>query len=122
MTIAENEPANTESLVNNALTTKAAQVAPVAETSSPETSAKESIKETFTIVLVSQTPLKHANEFIERMSKSGFDQHISIREMKGSSKVRVIYHSFSSQEEAQDSLRVLRKQHTAFKEAWVMKI
>lgn len=122
MTITENEPANTESLVNNALTTKAAQVAPVAETSSPETFAEESIKETFTIVLVSQTPLKHANEFIERMSKSGFDQHISIREMKGSSKVRVIYHSFSSQEEAQDSLRVLRKQHAAFKEAWVMKI
>lgn len=122
MTIAEDEPAATEVLVADTTTDKSEQETPVAETAAAEPVETESIKDTFTIVLVSQTPMKHAEEFVERMSQKGFDQHINIREMKGSSKVRVVYDSFSSQEEAQDSLRSLRKQDTAFKEAWIMQI
>ena len=83
------------------------------ELKAPETS--------YTIIVASQTPLRHANEFIARLNKNGFeDAHVM--EMANTEKVRVGYGSYGSEEEARESLRSLRAQNrSVFGEAWVLK-
>lgn len=75
----------------------------------------------YTIVLASETPLHHAETFIESLVKKGYTD-TRIMQMKNSSKVRVVYSSFASEEEAHDSLRQLRSGNDIFQEAWVLKV
>lgn len=80
------------------------------------------ISESYTIVLASQTPMKHAEEFIGRLEKKGFKQ-AGTMEMVSSSKVRVVYGSYASETDAQNELQNLRRQDSSsFREAWVMKV
>lgn len=75
----------------------------------------------YSIVIASQTTRFHAEQFIERLSKADLnDAHIA--EMRNSEKVRVVYGSYVSEEEAHEALRELRKANqSVFKEAWVLK-
>lgn len=82
---------------------------------------KENNTTAYSIVIASQTTRFHAEQFIERLSKADFhDAHIA--EMRNSEKVRVVYGSYSSEEEAYGALRELRKANrSVFEEAWVLK-
>lgn len=75
----------------------------------------------FTIVMASETPLRHAEEFIERLNKKGFTQARTMN-MVGSSKLRVVYETFASHDEALQRLRSLRQQDKVFSEAWILEI
>lgn len=82
---------------------------------------KENNTTAYSIVIASQTTRFHAEQFIERLSNADLnDAHIA--EMRNSEKVRVVYGSYSSEEEAYGALRELRKANrSVFKEAWVLK-
>lgn len=83
---------------------------------------KQVNSESYTIVLASHTPMKHAEEFIGRLEKKGFKQ-AGTMEIVSSSKVRVIYGSYASETDAQNELQNLRRQdNSSFREAWVMKV
>lgn len=83
--------------------------------------AKSTPSVAYTIVLASQTPLHHAETFVESLSKKGYtDTHIM--QMKNCCKVRVVYSSFASEEEAQNGLRQLRSGNNLFTDAWVLKV
>ena len=83
--------------------------------------AKSTPTVAYTIVLASETPLHHAETFVESLSKKGYtDTHIM--QMRNCCKVRVVYSSFASEEEAHDSLRQLRSGNSIFADAWVLKV
>lgn len=94
---------------------------PESETTEVVVAQEEDIN-TYSIVIASQTTRFHANQFIERLNKAGLtDAHLS--QMTHSEKVRVIYGSYHSEEEAHEALRTLRSANQSiFKEAWVLKI
>ena len=91
----------------------------IAET--PKAEPVKAVAERYTIVLASQTPMKHAEEFMARLSKKGFSQ-MTTMEMASSSKVRVVYGNYASETDAQNELRSLRQKDSSFREAWVLKI
>ncbi|UKK47017.1 SPOR domain-containing protein [Prevotella sp. E9-3] len=105
----ENQP-NAESVSMERSEEMINSEAPVKETSS-----------VYTIVLASQTPLIHAEEFIARLSKSGIEGAQTMS-MQNTAKVRVVIGSFNSEEEAQSQLRKYRADNNNFKEAWVLHV
>ena len=73
---------------------------------------------TYCIVLASQVNRKNATNFIDLLKDQGFND---ARLMEGKF-LRVVYGSYASDEEAQQSLKDLRSQSRQFREAWVMKV
>ena len=72
----------------------------------------------YCIVLASQVSRKNATNFIDLLSEQGFND-ARLMETKF---LRVVYGSYASEEEAQQSLKDLRSQSRHFREAWVMKV
>ena len=112
-----------DSLVNDELTASN-DTTELTETTEQNVQAAPEQKETetsYTIIVASQTPLRHANEFIERLKKDGFED-ARVLEMANTEKVRVGYGSYRSEEEARESLRSLRSENSSvFWDAWVLK-
>ena len=75
----------------------------------------------FVLVLASQTPKKHAEEFIGRLKKDGLTD-TRMMPMSNTEKVRVVYGAYASEEEAHGQLRALRQSNSVFAEAWVLKV
>lgn len=78
-------------------------------------------EEVYTIVLASQTTRRNAEIFIETLNCRQFNK-ASIKDMNGTSLVRVIYDIFPTEQEAFNQLRQLRKKSEYFEDAWVLKI
>jgi septal ring-binding cell division protein DamX len=74
----------------------------------------------FCIVLASQTTHRLAEDFIDRMKKGGHDE-VRMINMQNSKKVRVVYGSYPSEQDAYEKLRQMRKLND-FKDAWVLKL
>jgi cell division septation protein DedD len=73
----------------------------------------------YTIVLASQTLQHHAERFIAELKQNGVE-NISIAPMPDmKNKVRVVYGSFSTSDEAQTELKRLRATTQVFNEAWI---
>jgi hypothetical protein len=75
----------------------------------------------FVLVLASQTPKKHAEEFIGRLKKDGLTD-TRMMPMSNTEKVRVVYGAYASEDEAHRQLRALRQSNNVFAEAWVLKV
>lgn len=87
-----------------------------------EEGVQEEEPDVYSIVIASRTSRKHAEEFIERISKDSLND-ARIVKMNNTENVRVIYSTFTSEEDARQALRELRLSHYAvFDEAWVLKI
>lgn len=71
----------------------------------------------YTIVLVSCIPLKNAEVFIKQVEEQGIT---NLRLYQRNKVIRVIYGQFSSEAEARQELRNLRKNHPEFNDAWIM--
>lgn len=88
------------------------------ETQSPSPAAEQKTEQHFfSIVLASKVTETNANEFVRLLSRQGFDKAETITRTNGA---KVIYGRFSSEKEAQDSLRNLRGKSEQFAEGWVM--
>ena len=75
----------------------------------------------YTIILASQTPRNHAEEFIARLNKQDISD-VRILPMDNTDRVRVAYRQFTTESEAQKSLHTLRGISSEFAEAWILRI
>lgn len=75
----------------------------------------------YTIVMASETPMHHAQTFIESLTKSGIEEARAMN-MLNSSKLRVVVGSFPDEESAHQQLRTYRAGSKLFKEAWVLHV
>ena len=120
-------PSTTEDSVKEASIPQASDTIITVATAMKEETVEEPRKEveaknSYTIVLASQTTQLHAEDFIKNLQRDGIG-NVHIVEMNGTKKVRVTYGSYPSEEEARDSLRVLRSSNNSvFKDAWVLNI
>ncbi|MCM1313148.1 MAG: SPOR domain-containing protein [Bacteroides sp.] len=80
---------------------------------------ESAFKKEYVLVLASYVSKPNASVFIERLKSEGYSDAEYIRTGKIS---RIVYSCYSSRDEAADSLSILRKKHSAFKEAWILKI
>ncbi|TGX81866.1 SPOR domain-containing protein [Palleniella muris] len=71
----------------------------------------------FSIVLASRVPEDNAHDFVKQLRSQGFDKAEMITRKNGA---KVIYGRFSSEKEALDSLRNLRKKSGHFNDGWIM--
>lgn len=71
----------------------------------------------YTIVLISCIPLKNAEVFIKQVEEKGIT---NLHLFQRNKVIRVIYGHFSSESEARQELRFLRKNHPEFNDAWIM--
>lgn len=78
-------------------------------------------EEYYCIVLASQTSLSFAENFIQELTHKGIAD-VRTMQMVNTNKVRVIYGTFTTDEEAHDSLRTMRMKDSTFNEAWVLKL
>ena len=62
-------------------------------------------------------PLKNAEVFIKQVEEQGIT---NLRLYQRNKVIRVIYGQFSSEAEARQELRNLRKNHPEFNDAWIM--
>jgi len=95
--------------------------ATVADQAEEQQTAEQATSETaprFCIVLASQVSQRNAEDFIGRLNKKGFDKAY----IQDSKFRRVVYGSYSSEDEASTQLRNLRSQSSIFRESWVMEI
>ena len=95
--------------------------ATVADQTEEQQTAEQATSETaprFCIVLASQVSQRNAEDFIGRLNKKGFDKAYIL----DSKFRRVVYGSYSSEDEASTQLRSLRSQSSIFRESWVMEI
>ena len=113
--------------VVNSSATESSEPAMTNETTAAETANEVAIEQkeenatTYSIVIASQTTRFHANLFVEKLSKAGFND-ARITEMRNTEKVRIVYGSYSSEEEANGALRELRSaSRSVFQDAWVLK-
>lgn len=87
---------------------------PVVET--PEIKSQNT--ETYTIVMASYVTESNANIYINQLIKDGFtDAHFVAGKVN-----RIHYGSYTTQEEAIDSLRQLRSKNSKFAQAWTLKL
>ena len=82
---------------------------------------QEENQEHFVVVLASQTSLRNANEFTQRLVENGYKEARTMP-MAHTKMVRVVYGAFDSESEAQQQLRSLRAKSSMFAEAWVMSV
>lgn len=75
----------------------------------------------YCIVLASQTTRRLAADFVAQLKKEG---HAAARvvDMQNAKGVRVVYGSYSSEQQARTAVATLRTQSRHFAEAWVMKM
>ena len=87
-----------------------------------ETIMEEAIAQPiYTIVLASQVTQRNAEIFIAQLNKTDFTK-AKLQTSNKTNMLRVVYGSYSSQEEAIDTLRSLRKQSKQFSDAWVLEV
>ena len=79
----------------------------------------EELKENYVIVLASETSKRNATAFVERLHELGFGE---ARMTITNKMTRVVYGSYTTNEEAQQNLRELRGKNSSFKEGWVYKL
>lgn len=96
---------------------KPAAEKPAAETTKPAAAPQHS----YCIVLASQTTRRLAENFINQLKKDGHSQ-TRMMDMLNTKKVRVVYGSFSTEQEAHNKLATLRSTSDYFAEAWILKI
>ena len=81
---------------------------------------QKAAKKRYAIVLASQTMRKNAEDFLTVLKEQGVDAQII--DMEGTTKVRVVYGAFETNEEAHEQLQKMRAENSSvFKEAWVLK-
>ena len=85
-----------------------------------EEATEEALQPIYTLVMASQVSRANAEAFALQLSDAGFDEARVNINKKGL--VRVVYGSYSSEEEAIAELRSLRRQSRHFSQAWVMKV
>ena len=109
-----------ESMVEETETSTESESVEVSEEQNltPVESTTEEAQTAYCIVLASQTTMHHAEDFLSSLKKNGYDQ-ARIMEMRNTTKVRVVYGAYQTEEEAHEQLRQLHRQPD-FKEAWVM--
>jgi cell division septation protein DedD len=73
----------------------------------------------FTIVLVSKVSLKNANDHAQLLASEGFDKAKVFQKGK---MTRVIYNTYSTQEEAYAHLSELKQQSEYFANAWILEL
>lgn len=71
----------------------------------------------FSIVLASRVTKANAEDFAERLKKSGFDKAQLVERSNG---LKVIYGQYSSKEDAQRNLNLLKADNDVFAEGWIM--
>ena len=71
----------------------------------------------FSIVLASRVTKANAEDFAERLKKSGFDKAQLVERSNG---LKVIYGQYSSKEDAQRNLNMLKADNDVFAEGWIM--
>lgn len=76
---------------------------------------------TYTIVMASQVTQRNAEIFIAQLNKAEYTK-ARLQTSSKTNMLRVVYGSYSSQEEAIDTLRSLRKQSKQFSDAWVLEV
>lgn len=74
----------------------------------------------FCIVMASQVTERNANTYIEQLQKEHLTQARMITNKNNMR--RVVYGNYTSEDEAMDTLRMLRSQSQQFTQAWVMEI
>ena len=89
------------------------------ETTAKPIAEKPIVEGGFTIVMASQTTESHAAAFVGQLKDKGFADG-RVTPMKGGM-MRVVYGSYTSEEDARAALSTLRKQDSRFASAWVMK-
>ncbi|MCM1077984.1 MAG: SPOR domain-containing protein [Bacteroidales bacterium] len=72
----------------------------------------------FSIVLASKVTKSNAEDFVRQLARQGFEKAEAVTRANGT---KVIYGRFSSEKEAQDSLRNLRNKSEYFTDGWVMR-
>ena len=99
----------------------AAEEAATTPAGKAETTAAEEAETApaYCIVLASETTRRLAKDYLRILHNDGHDD-ARIVDMRRSSRVRVVYGSYATHEEAHKALRQLRKQEQ-FKDAWVLK-
>ena len=115
---AEGESATTEE--GKSVSADEQQEAPAVENDSNRIEANDTQAPAsqFCIVMASQVSKRNAEDFVSRLDKKGF-KNAYILEKKFR---RVVYGSYATAEEAQDTLKQLRSESSLFSESWVMEI
>ena len=71
----------------------------------------------YAIVLASYVSRTNAEEYIQKLAKSGLEEGRYVKEGKVS---RILYSEFQTEVEAKAALNTLRQQSTEFAEAWIL--
>lgn len=130
-TIATNNSAKDKTTTSNTIstskpvkaTTKTDKTADIVATKKVTDTPKQpeevqSVKD-YTIVLASFVSEKNSNILINKLAEEGFTEAQFVKKGKTT---RIIYSSYTTEQEATNALLELRKQNDAFAEAWTMKI
>lgn len=88
-------------------------------TAAAEEQSKPVEKDYYTIVLASQVKQSNAEVLIDDLAAAGF---AAGKFFKKNKMKRVVYASYNSEDEARDSLRVLKKQNKQFEEGWILHV
>ena len=70
-------------------------------------------------MLASQVARKNAEAFVGKLKERGYTETEIIQRAKG---IKVVFGHFETEAQAQNRLRTLRQESTAFAEAWTMRI
>ena len=92
---------------------------PAEEVTEPHTTCTATDSEKFTLVLVSQVPLKNATAYRDKLCEEGYTDAQVLEKGK---MVRVIFGRFADEAAAYARLNELRRESKHFAEAWVLEL
>lgn len=93
------------------------QNSPTAKHAAPEGAKTTTSAPKYAIVLASYVSRTNAEEYIQKLAKSGLEEGRYVKEGKVS---RILYSEFQTEVEAKAALHTLRQQSTEFAEAWIL--
>ena len=90
---------------------------PTAKHAAPEGAKPATSAPKYAIVLASYVSRTNAEEYIQKLAKSGLEEGRYVKEGKVS---RILYSEFQTEVEAKAALNTLRQQSNEFAEAWIL--
>ena len=93
------------------------QIHQTAKHAAPEGAKTATSAPKYAIVLASYVSRTNAEEYIQKLAKSGLEEGRYVKEGKVS---RILYSEFQTEVEARAALNTLRQQSTEFAEAWIL--
>ena len=89
------------------------------KTSAKTETAKATSKASYAIVLATYVSQTNAERFIKNLAKEGLDKGRYVKNGKVS---RILYSQYADEAAAQEALSTLRKQNSAFSDAWILEL